>query len=277
MSDMAIRERRISSFPAGVWRERISDKQIYFEAQDLEGLPYWCFDIHHKMFGLADLREVAKVPLTGAGMSTVLEKYGGWEVAFHGGLKTYSAIRDDTAFDFNSWYFRALEIQRAYFLYSSIRRGDVPRWQKRDHGPNSWPWLCPDWPQRLALSTEPNEYVLDAYFVDQDFQDLNVAAKLGKALLGKYIANGLDGVQLNFGYDLDRDSYETDIDSSQVLSLKDACWLILRDLAAGLRGRRFCVACGGNISGKKAGARVCSSRCQKRVERQSHNVEAKVG
>lgn len=265
-------ERLIYRLPEGAWTEENSD---FFFSGDLGPLPYWTFKDRGRSFGLRDLRQISKAPLTPKGMLSVLESYGSWHLCNRSSMETESSARELTQISFTNWRVSAIQIMRAYSLLGLLRRGEVPTWKVERRG--TIPYLAiTSWPEKLAMPTEkePSAFFLSAVPISRDearYDDEATSRKLAKKLVANWINEELSAVKLGVAYDFATDSFRTDASENEVLDLQVACWLILRDLAFGLSGLRFCSApgCKSQIDpAKRQDAKTCGkAACQKRLQR----------
>lgn len=262
-------ERRIYAIPKGNWYIRKSDKgtSFHLDAESDNGLPFWSPKDRDRLFQEKDLNRICSLSLTARGVVTVLSEYGPWNVEHPHGIKEFTCPILDV--EYFSWWRIALRIHRARFLWSSLRRGEAPVWTR----PDQFGYQVGSWPKKLRCGLELPEFRLPLEYLDKgDPDDWNTAREFGKALLAQLINNGLRlSDDLPHGLYYDEGRFIFDVTYKEPHSLQTACWLLLRDLAANLRGLRFCQApgcCNPIAATRNKGAKTCgTSRCKKRRQR----------
>lgn len=275
-SDKKCNELLIYELGPGSWSEVKEDESDAFRFDgELGPLPFWVLEKNPgRCFKESDLKALCKQRISLKGQLWTLENFGPWDVA--------REQRGPLCVSFDQWRWSAMEIQRAYFLWRDLRRGEVPEWQIRKSG--TLPLLqIISWPRHLRMKDEPKAWTLSLAGPMarrwSDWEDIHTARALAKVLLAQYIDAGLKGLKHSFSFDPDRDSFRFDPAEKGALSLRVACWLILRDLAAGLTGIRFCQApgCKREIPrDRNSGAKTCGGRgsaCQKAHWRHQQDIK----
>lgn len=270
-ADTEVPCRSVYRLPMGEWNSLKDDKSTLGYTANLGSLPYWHFRSHGRDFGLSGLREIYSAPLTPKGMKEVLDTFGPWDLQGLGEVGSRSLFRSGIKVDFALWFWPAIKIQRAYALYLALRRGDDFDWEEHS-SVGSLPHLrLLSFPEklRLSLASEPCELWLSLdepiFSEGGDWRDSFTARRCAKSLLAQMVDEGLEGVRLGFGYSSEMDSFRTDTGESGPIGLAAACWLVLRDLSANLKGLRFCASCRTKIpSSARGDAMVCpgSRKCQ---------------
>lgn len=260
-ADKQDKQRRIHAIPEGVWIFAGDDKLLFKASNskdfNSECMRLWSHCSDGQGFGLSDLREIYKAPLTPKGMKRVADAYGPWDLRVDGG-----------EVEFRSWRWLAMDIKRAYSLHIMLKEGREFEWEVFSKGTIPYLRLL-SWPEKLrcAKEREPHSLFIGGSISrgEADFEDPLTARRYAKRLLAQMLNRGLKHVELDFGYSKKTDSFVYDAGHSETISLAAACWLTLRDLAAGLEGLRFCAACRKRLPPEaKSNARVCpgSRRCQ---------------
>lgn len=289
--DAMAKGRSVGRLPGGEWRlDKCDGSRALFVVGPIpKPMTLGWLSLHWKRdVGFRDLQALHSVPLTPDGMLEALARFGPWNRVPSGYLREGETMEGPL---FVSWWRDTIAIQRAYSLWNSLRSGRAFDWEVRgSSGLSSYRLL--NWPKKLRMRAEfePCEFLLpfesaegarrvkvkkeDGHTFRAAFEDEDVARAMAKTLLARYVDQGLrgrqDGIELGFSYDMHTDTFRTDVAENEVLSLRMACWLILRDLAAGVSGKRFCAApgCTKSIDHKRKGAKVCGNTCQQALVRQ---------
>ncbi len=306
-TDIHTPNRLIYELSQGAWENcssKKADKKAKFCFVKREGnavntkplgpLPDWV--VKHnppRVLTLADFKELCALPMNESGMIETLNRFGPWDVP--------GDTRGSLTVEFESWYWTALEIRRAYHLFNVLRRGECPQWEFVP--PNSL--RVTDWPTALRREQDPDALILCIFRLGlktnpisgtdgeefnrianggmftpdpYDFHETEASRRFAKTLLAQYIHQGLKGVHLGCVFDREQNVFRTDVSEDVTVSLREGCWLILRDIVAGLSGIRFCEACKKPLPPTmNRHAKVCpkdiSPGCQRAVSRRKKKAE----
>lgn len=279
---MSDAKKRFYDIGNGFWASLKTDgKFAYLRGKEGNGagalgpLPGWTLRQNPpRLLGQADLKELCGLPMSERGMLETLSRYGPWDVP--------ADARGPLTENFESWRWEAIEVRRAYFLVNLLRKGEVPSWATARRAGEFFLRII-SWPRPLQMAQEPKDWMLSlsgpidgprgrvmnrltapSAVAADELADTDAARTFAKELLAQYINHGLREIPMGFVFDRERDAFRTDTDDV-TMSLRQACWLIIRDLAAGLSGVRFCHApgCRNEIPAtKNAHCKVCSPNCQ---------------
>lgn len=292
--DKFIQKRFFYGFPAGKWTTFKDDRNPVLEVGKLPGtLPHgWNIAINSVAFGVEQLREFHGFQLSVGGMKKCLERFGPLELRepwpsqlFQG--ETYKAPH------FVEWWEDAILIQRAYSLLAAARYGKPLKW---DYDAEAEMFKV-KWIPKLRTPQDSFHSMLpwdDLHKLTQVefqgkqgkskrpwFEDNHVSREMTKMLLARLIDYGLKSRRntpvIGMSYNLDRCSFSGDVLEHEVMPLRLACWLILRDMTTGVTHNRFCHApgCRKNISKLRRDARYCNNSCTQSHRRSLRRANAK--
>ncbi len=284
---------RIHKLPEGRWSFSKRDK-VWKHSEDLSLLHTRWFELTSASFGQPEFRKLIQKRVIPSDAGEILREWGPWSIPVASiPIKRFVELRNKYESDdwwkraraeFSDWSSPMLNLKRAYWIYSKRKHGAPypealitnDKWVSPQNIKGSW-WIggvqFPEHLGGLRVDIPPRFRYQEMRSLPAEPEE-DRPMRILSSLLGFYINEGLRDVALTFRFDQESGAYL--YGGAGILTLENACWLVLRDMAASLSGLRVCAApgCGKPLSpSRRKDAKTCDKdSCRKAVQRKKRKV-----